>query len=259
MTSTQRLPILRREGGRFVPAADDFAHEVHITLASEAGHDVRLLATPQDIEPLAIGHALSEGWWDGQGQLLSVNVQKTADGYTAMVQGADTWGPIRESRLIHPSCGGCGDDMASPPAGHRLTAEHHLDPEVLTAFLRGMRSNQPMFEATGGVHAAALVSDDDQWVLSEDIGRHSAVDKAIGSWLLHEPTARPAALVLSGRCGWDLMAKAVRVGIRQVACVGAISGAAVQLAREYGVLLMGFASGADPQFVGPWPTDAAKS
>ena len=116
-----------------------------------------------------------------------------------------------------------------------------------------------MFEATGGVHAAALVSDYDQWVLSEDIGRHSAVDKAIGSWLLHEPTARPAALVLSGRCGWDLMAKAVRVGIKQVACVGGISGAAVQLAREYGVLLMGFASGADPQFVGPWPTDAAKS
>ena len=259
MTSKQRLPILRREDGRFVPAADDFAHEVRITLASEVGHVVGLLATPQDLEALAVGHALSEGWWDGQGALLCVEVHKDGDGYTAMVQGAGTWGPIRESRLIHPSCGGCGDDMASPQPGNRLMAEDHLEPALLTTFLLDMKSKQPMFQATGGVHAAALVSKVNQWVLMEDIGRHSAVDKAIGGWLLREPTARPAALLLSGRCGWDLMAKAVRVGIKQVACVGAMSGAAAQLARNHGILVMGFATASNPQFVGPWPTKDAKS
>ena len=259
MTSTQRLPILRQEDGRFVPAADDFAQESYIALTSEAGHDVSLLASPDDLEAFAIGHALSEGWWGGQGPLPSVTLSTEAHGYAATLHGASTWGPLRESRLIHPSCGGCGDLMVSPPPGHRLATDACLDPTLLTAFLDDMKSKQPVFGATGGVHAAALMAGHDLWVVKEDIGRHTAVDKAIGAWLLQHRTARPSALLLSGRCGWDLMAKAVRSGIGQVACVGAISAAAAHLARDHGILVMGFATSRHPQFVGPWSAAAGKA
>ena len=259
MTSTQRLPIVRREGSGFVPAVDDFANEAYVALTTEAGHEVSVLATPQDLSEFAIGHALSEGWWSGEGPIPSVDVEQEKDGYALFMQCTTSWGPLRESRLIQPSCGGCGDTMASPPRGARLSGQTLLDAARLTSMLRDMKTQQPMFERTGGVHAAALVSSEGRLTLREDIGRHTAVDKVIGAWLVAHDQQRPAALLLSGRCGWDLMAKAVRIGITQVACVGAMSGQAAQLAREHGILVMGFAAGASPQFVGPWSSAATKS
>lgn len=259
MTSTQRLPILRRDGSGFVPGVDDFANEAYVALTTDAGHEVSVLGTPQDLREFAIGHALSEGWWNGEGSLPSVDVKHHEDGYDVRMSGASSWGPLRESRLIQPSCGGCGDAMASPPLGDRFSGQTPLSPAHLQSILRDMRGHQAMFEITGGVHAAMLVSSDGQQVLREDIGRHTAVDKAIGAWLVAQDQRRPAALLLSGRCGWDLMAKAVRTGLQQVACVGAMSGQAAQLARDHGILVMGFAAGENPQFVGPWPSAATKS
>ena len=259
MTSTQRLPILRRSDSGFVPGVDDFANEAYVALTSEAGHEVRVLATPQNFREFAIGHALSEGWWSGEGPLPSVEVEHHEDGYTLRMSGASSWGPLRESRLIQPSCGGCGDAMASPALGIRFAGQTGLEFDRLRAMLREMKAQQPMFEKTGGVHAATLVSYDGHHMLREDIGRHTAVDKAIGAWLVAQDQRIPAALLLSGRCGWDLMAKAVRTVIQQVAWVGAMSGQAAQLAREHGILVMGFATGEHPQFVGPWPSVATKS
>ena len=112
MTSTQRLPILRRDGSGFVPGVDDFANEAYVALTTEAGHEVSVLATPQHLQEFAIGHAMSEGWWSGEGSLPSVEVKQHEDGYALRMSGASSWGPLRESRLIQPSCGGCGDAMA---------------------------------------------------------------------------------------------------------------------------------------------------
>lgn len=259
MTSTQRFPILRQTATGFAPGVDDFANEAYVALTTEAGHEVSVLATPEDLREFAIGHALSEGWWNGEGTLPSVDVKQHEDGYALRISDASSWGPLRESRLIQPSCGGCGDAMASPPLGVRFAGQPTLEAARLRTFLREMKAQQPMFEKTGGVHAATLVSHDGHQVLREDIGRHTAVDKVIGAWLVAQDERRPAALLLSGRCGWDLMAKAVRTGIQQVACVGAMSSQAAQLAREHGILVMGFAAGENPQFVGPWPSAAAKS
>ncbi len=259
MNPTERHPLLRQKDGRFVPAADAFANEVHVRLSSEAGHAVSVLATPQDLDVFAVGHAMTEGWWDGDGPVPTVDVSVDDDGYHAHLHGASAWGPLREDRHILPSCGGCGDSMASPPAGHCLSGGPSLEPASLTDHLRGMWTHQPIFHETGGVHAAALISEDGALVLCEDIGRHTAVDKAIGRWRMQRESERPSALLLSGRCGWDLMAKAVRVGLKQMACVGAMSGPAAALAREHGILVMGFASGNDPQFVGPWSSAATKA
>jgi len=259
MNPTERRAVLRLNNGGFVPSSDAFASESHVRLSSEAGHSVSILATPADIEVFALGHALSEGWWDGNGTVPTVEVARTGEGLNAHLKGATNWEPIRESRLIHPSCGGCGESMASPPAGQRLSSNNKLDPSTLSMHLKGMKTQQPLFAATGGVHAAALIDVNHDIMVCEDIGRHSAVDKVIGRWLIERPTERPSALLLSGRCGWDLVAKAVRVGLKQIACVGAMSDAAAVLAREQGILLMGFATRADPQFVGPWATIPAKA
>ena len=100
----------------------------------------------------------------------------------------------------------------------------------------------PLFQQSGGCHGTALFSVDGSIDhVSEDIGRHNAVDKTIGKAILSNSTIfEHSMLLLSGRCGWDIVAKCVRVGIPAIASLGAFSSAAVNLAREHNVALYGF-------------------
>ncbi len=76
--------------------------------------------------------------------------------------------------------------------------------------------------------------------LSEDIGRHNAVDKAIGSGLISGVSFEEEFLLLSGRCGWDLVAKAARSGIGTMVCIGACSTLAADTARSLGMRIYSF-------------------
>ncbi|HEU4410084.1 MAG TPA: formate dehydrogenase accessory sulfurtransferase FdhD [Polyangiaceae bacterium] len=144
------------------------------------------------------------------------------------------------------SCGVCGKTSiealrATPrlgaPAGRARFAAalvHRLPAK--------MREAQALFEATGGLHAAALFDEVGELVaLREDVGRHNAVDKVIGARLL--AGALPAArclLFLSGRAGFELVQKAYMAGVPAVAAVGAPTSLAVELAGEVDVTLLGF-------------------
>ena len=77
--------------------------------------------------------------------------------------------------------------------------------------------------------------------MKEDIGRHNTVDKVVGAAIMMNQNPSEYVLVLSGRMGWELVAKAARVGIEIVVSVGAISSAAADLGRACGMTLIGFA------------------
>jgi FdhD protein len=108
--------------------------------------------------------------------------------------------------------------------------------------LDGMREDMTLFRSTGGCHGAALLDPlGNVLCVSEDIGRHNAVDKTVGSAIYSGINAfNEYTLLLSGRCGWDIVAKATRIGIPSIASVGAFSSAALDLARENGISLYGF-------------------
>lgn len=113
---------------------------------------------------------------------------------------------------------------------------------LLTNALDLLTHSMPLFRQSGGCHGTALFSVDGSIDhVSEDIGRHNAVDKTIGKAIFSESTVfENSMLLLSGRCGWDIVAKCVRVGIPAIASLGAFSSAAVNLAREHNVTLYGF-------------------
>jgi FdhD protein len=155
--------------------------------------------------------------------------------------------PLRlpAARVVTSACGVCGSesvddvlaDRSAPPATWSTLA---LSADLVHALPARLRAAQPGFDRTGGLHAAGLFdADGAAVVVREDVGRHNAVDKAVGARLLaHAPV--PPVLVLSGRIGFELVQKAVVSGVGVVVAVGAPSSLAVRLAREAGLTVVGF-------------------
>lgn len=143
------------------------------------------------------------------------------------------------ARMVSSACGVCGADSVRevPMAPSRGLV---YSPAVLRALPRRLEDAQPGFERTGGLHAAGLFQRDGQRsVVREDVGRHNAVDKVLGSCYLGGVEV-PPVLVLSGRVAFELVHKAVAAGIDAVVAVGAPTSLAVDLAREAGLVVVGF-------------------
>jgi FdhD protein len=113
--------------------------------------------------------------------------------------------------------------------------------DVIATLPKRLREAQKVFSATGGLHAAALFdADGSPVVVREDVGRHNAVDKVVGSRVLADLATDLAVLCVSGRIGFELAQKAVAAGVDVIAAVGAPSSLAVQLAEDAGLCTVGF-------------------
>jgi len=144
------------------------------------------------------------------------------------------------------SCGVCG--KASLDA-LRVEGQKSLT-KIGTAFTSDIllrvpelvRTRQPVFSATGGLHAAAIFgSDGEISIVREDVGRHNATDKVIGKLLQKDiALGKNLGLFVSGRASFELIQKTLVAGIPLLAAVGAPSSLAVEAAKEFGMTLVGF-------------------
>jgi FdhD protein len=157
--------------------------------------------------------------------------------------------PRPRAFLTSAACGVCSADvldlqlLAGPVPPHRPNWQVRRD--VLLTLPDAMRTEQKAFARTGAVHAAALADPDGTLgYVREDVGRHNAVDKVVGRALLDgELPAQDRLLVVSGRVSFEIVQKAVAAGVAGIVAVSAPSSLAVDLAREFGLLLAGLVRG----------------
>ena len=145
------------------------------------------------------------------------------------------------------ACGVCGKDThrrGARRAGGRPVGRAGARPPTSYAPCPArLRERQRVFDATGGVHAAALATAEGELlVVREDVGRHNAVDKVTGARVVAGQSPAEAVLVVSGRAGFELVQKAVAAGVGSLVAVGAPTSLAVHLAEEAGLVLYGFTS-----------------
>ncbi len=148
------------------------------------------------------------------------------------------------------SCGVCGKasiEAVATVSMFDLTTDHTtVDPGLLVDLPERLRSQQVVFDKTGGLHAAGLfdLETGELLVVREDVGRHNAVDKVIGWAVLGDRLPlRGTALMVSGRASFELAQKAVMAGIPMLTAVSAPSSLAVELASSAGLTLVGFLRG----------------
>lgn len=147
------------------------------------------------------------------------------------------------------SCGVCGKSSldALRVIGAKVLADDgaQFTRDTLISMPDTLRATQETFDATGGLHAAAVFSAEGEILLArEDVGRHNAVDKVIGALLAQDLLpASKLGLIVSGRASFELMQKTLMAGIPLLAAVSAPSSLAIQLAQEFNVSLVGFLRG----------------
>jgi FdhD protein len=243
------MSTLRRpdETGRLMVAritrdgeADEVAVEEPLEIRVDGEAIAVTMRTPGHDEELALGFLHGEGLIDrahpaGPTLDFANNVVEVA--------GPLTREPASRRFYTTSSCGVCGKGALEEVAVHAASAPP--GPRVSRAVLAGLpdRLRQPTFERTGGLHATGLFSATGELVLvREDVGRHNAMDKVIGHELIGG--ALPLAdriLCVSGRLAFELVQKAVVAGAPILVGVGAPTSLAIELARDRGLTLAGFA------------------
>tara|TARA_B110000467_G_scaffold164625_1_gene194675 strand:+ start:1910 stop:2710 length:801 start_codon:yes stop_codon:yes gene_type:complete len=224
---------------------DDLAHEALIRLQDANGTFVSLLGTPENLRSLFIGHCATEGYGEMNQAKLTTTTSKE-HGY--VVLSSDTLpnppSTVNAERYVSTSCGAC-DSPGLEDLNNGLPTylgEHRaVDLIILDAGFSAMKKMQVGFQTTGGMHGAGLLMPNTGLTyVAEDIGRHNAVDKVVGMALVNRTIEAKTILLLSGRCGWDIVAKSARAGIGTIACVGACSSLAAETARALGIRIFSF-------------------
>ncbi|MGW0119396.1 formate dehydrogenase accessory sulfurtransferase FdhD [Streptomyces sp. NPDC003327] len=259
---TERRRVVRIRGGAVNTRPDTLVAEEPLEIRLNGRPIAITMRTPGDDFALAAGFLVSEGVFAAASDVRNILycAGATAEGVNTYnvvdVQSAPgvRIPDISLERNVYTtsSCGLCG--KASLDAV-RTTARFpiadapplRLTPAVLAALPDRLRAAQRVFDSTGGLHAAALFTEDGELLdVQEDVGRHNAVDKLVGRALREGllPLSR-AVLLVSGRASFELAQKAVMAGIPVLAAVSAPSSLAVDLAAETGMTLVGFLRGAD--------------
>jgi FdhD protein len=246
------------------PVAVEEPLEFRIRVGGLENRKTRSLAvtmrTPGNDFELGVGFLVSEGIVHTPDEIQAVSFQPpflTSDSESNIVEiELDPTKQIELSKLqrhfyLTSSCGICGRasldiiraDGVEPFPDSGLKEWEPLRASLIRRIADQLQSKQPVFQLTGGLHGASLVSESGEWIaVREDVGRHNAVDKLIGSQFLQRNFPLTGnLLVLSGRASFELMQKALLARIPTVIAIGAPSTLAVELAREFRMTLVGFA------------------
>jgi FdhD protein len=149
----------------------------------------------------------------------------------------------KRTLLSVSSCGICGKQELKDlkVTGEKLISEVAFSSEILHEMFSKMKSFQETFKTSGGSHAAAIFDKNKELLtIKEDIGRHNAVDKTVGSLLIKNTLKQANYLLVSGRVSYEIVSKAFIAKIPIIVAVSACSSLAVDFAKEFGICLIGF-------------------
>jgi FdhD protein len=246
---TQQHAVLRyRESAAPLAAQDVLAEETPVALVYNGISHAVMMATPADLEAFALGFSLSEGIADSPAHIYGIDVQTQPQGIEVHITlGGAQFAALKDRRRQlagRTGCGLCGLeslqalDLQVAPLDYPAPQQRRSD---ILAALQRLPQHQPLNAQSGALHVAAWVNLQGAVPYAmEDVGRHNALDKLLGS-LAHD-TINPATgwVLMSSRASYELVQKCARARISLLATVSAPTAMAVRLAQQAGICLVGF-------------------
>lgn len=240
--------VRRWRDGAVESVADHVAEETPVALTYHGVPHVVMLATPSDLEDLAVGFTLSEAIVDNPAEIRSVELSQSGESLEVRIGIASERFAtlLQRTRNLtgRTGCGLCGAETVEqairhpPPVGKGPTE----NVSRLHARLAELRARQPLNGITGSVHAAAwVVPGEGIALVREDVGRHNALDKVIGALVRMQSDLSAGYVIVTSRASYEMVQKAATVGIAFLAAVSAPTALAIRLAEESGLTLVGFA------------------
>ena len=250
MSSSRRVTLRdwRAERPDTAPVEDCIAAEVPVALTYNRVSHVVMMATPADLEDLGLGFSLTEGLIGCPADLLGCRVLPRAGGLELAMTIGEEWfdrlAMQRRNLAGRTGCGLCGAEnieqaLHGPrPVGHALATTH----AALQRAVGALGRHQPLQADTGATHGAAWCDREGRILRTrEDVGRHNALDKLIGSLCRDGFDSADGFALVSSRASYEMVYKAAAAGIELLAAVSAPTTLAVEFAERSGMTLVGFA------------------
>lgn len=246
--ASRELTVARWRDGTVTRTTDQVAEERPVALVYHGVPHVVMLATPQNLEDFAVGFTLSEGLVAHPEEIREVEV--TYGEEAADVRVTVAW--ERFSELLHrrrnltgrTGCGLCGAEKAEDAIRvcHPVGPGPTLDTAGLHAAIEQLGTMQPINARTGSVHAAAwVIPGRGIHLVREDVGRHNALDKAIGALVRQKADLAGGYMLITSRASYEMVQKSATVGISALVALSAPTAFAVRLAQDAGLTLVAFA------------------
>lgn len=246
MELSSDFPTRRFEAGRASSVADAVVTETRVELDVNDGQArIAMLCLPADLEALGVGFLLGEGVLRRADDLRCVEARPEAG--KVIIRGDFDADALENLNLRWTWGSGCGRGGTSRDLDEPAYAPLGPGPIITSGRLLAMstdfaRRASDLWRRTGGVHACAL-ADESEMLLAEDVGRHNAFDKVVGMAVLKGVDPAGKIAIATGRLSAEIVSKAVACRVPILASRSAVTSLAIQLARRFGLTLVGFLRG----------------
>jgi len=243
MPMTVTMGIKRYLHGSFEDIDDAVAIEHRANILVNGEHYITLMCSPNLFEELAVGFLFSEGVISAYSDIRRID--STCTGYVMVELRSAPKVAGAGKRVLVSGCAGGSVNLSFLNRENlgEMSGRVSLDAEELCRMMAGFSRRSPLFEQTGGVHSCALEFPGGEGLFCEDIARHNAIDKIVGTALIRGIDIGSGLLVASGRVSSEILLKTARLGISMLVSRSAPTEMAVEIARKINMTLVGFARG----------------
>ncbi|MCG3402500.1 formate dehydrogenase accessory sulfurtransferase FdhD [Staphylococcus massiliensis] len=236
-------PIIRYKNGSLIETNDYYVTEFPLTIVVNKEEFATVLCSPNHLRELIIGFLASEGVIHRQKDIKEIQTDDSK-GFGRVTLNIDIDHLKKQStkRMIASCCGKSREFYFQTDMNIAKTsqAQFTVAPEKIIEMMQQLQDQSKIYQATGGLHNAAISDGADFFIHRSDIGRHNALDKLFGYCIEARIPVRDKLLLFSGRISSEILIKAAKIGVGMILSKSAPTNLAIKLAQDLNITAIGF-------------------